>query len=120
VSTGDADYSPLFVLTNAGGHVYNGPIVASGASVEMLREFCDGIPEGRKAEAFRVVHDKVVSICPNANGLGGTVTLRLTPGFSFARPVLYLRCSFQFVLFPFFCQYISNVFVLRLVVVAFP
>jgi len=33
-----------------------------------------------------VVHDKVVRIDPRA----GTVTLALTPGFSFARPVLYL------------------------------
>jgi hypothetical protein len=45
-----------------------------------LAAFCNGDPD------YSVVHDKVVSICPQE----GTVTLSLTPGFSFARPVLYL------------------------------
>jgi hypothetical protein len=37
------------------------------------------------------VHDKVVSICPGEEpGEPGTVTLALTPRFSFAKPVLYL------------------------------
>ena len=42
--------------------------------------FCDGNPD------YSLVHDKVVRICPEQ----GTVTLNLTAGFSFARPVLYL------------------------------
>ena len=33
-----------------------------------------------------LVHDEVVSICPDA----ATVTVKLTSGFSFARPALYL------------------------------
>jgi hypothetical protein len=37
---------------------------------------------------YRIVHDKVVSIDATADG--GTVTLQLTTGFSFAKPVLYL------------------------------
>ena len=42
--------------------------------------FCNGNPD------FSLVHDKVVKICPSDQ----TVTLQLTEGFSFARPVLYL------------------------------
>jgi hypothetical protein len=36
------------------------------------------------------MHDKIVSICPGDDGEPGTVTLRLTLGFSFGRPVLYI------------------------------
>jgi hypothetical protein len=36
-----------------------------------------------------LVHDKVVSICPDGKN-GGTATLSLTTGFSFAKPVFYL------------------------------
>ena len=42
--------------------------------------FCDGAPDYAK------VHDKVTAICPS----DGTVTLRLTAGFSFGKPVWYL------------------------------
>ena len=77
---GDNDYSPIVLVKNAGGHVYNAPIVASNVGESELEAFCDGTPD------HSVVHDKVVSICPQE----GTVTLSLTPGFSFARPVLYL------------------------------
>jgi hypothetical protein len=88
---GDADYSPLFVLENAGGEVYNAPIVSSGAAIQQLQKYCNGIPSGQEKEARKYVHDKVMAICPDDSGRGGTVTLKLTPGFSFARPVLYLR-----------------------------
>lgn len=54
VSTGDEYYSPYFVLENAGGHVYNGPIVSMGASIEELQQYCDGIPP-EKEEAARKV-----------------------------------------------------------------
>jgi len=79
-SVGDASYSPLVVIENAGGHVYDAPTVAFNVTEAQLEAFCDGDPD------YSLVHDKVVSICPSE----GTVTLALTPGFSFGRPVLYL------------------------------
>ena len=79
-SVGDAGYSPLVKIVNAGGHIYNAPMIAFDASAEDLSGFCDDYPD------YTLVHDKVVHVCPEE----GTVTLRLTPGFSFARPVLYL------------------------------
>ena len=78
-SVGDEAYSPLVVLENGGGHVYNAPMIAFDVEAEDI-SFCDGEPD------HRLVHDKVVSICPEE----ATVTLSLTSGFSFARPVLYL------------------------------
>ncbi len=77
---GDDEYTPLVSVKNAGGHIYNAPIVASNVEESELEAFCDATPD------YSVVHDKVVSICPQE----GTVTLSLIPGFSFARPVLYL------------------------------
>ena len=79
-SVGDENYSPLVVIENAGGHVYNAPTIASDVDADTLNQFCDGSPD------YSLVHDKVLSICPEE----GTVTLKLTAGFSFARPVLYL------------------------------
>ncbi len=78
-SVGDQDYSPLVKIDNAGGAIYNAPIVAFNAEASQI-DFCDGNPN------YSLVHDKVVRICPKDQ----TVTLRLTEGFSFARPVLYL------------------------------
>jgi len=79
-SVGDASYSPLVVIENAGGHVYNAPMVAFNVTEAQLEAFCDGSPD------YSLVHDKVVSICPSE----GTVTIALTPGFSFGRPVFYI------------------------------
>jgi hypothetical protein len=79
-SVGDDDYSPLVEVSNAGGFIYNAPIVAFDVTADQLNAFCDSAPD------YSLVHDKVVSICPRAQ----TVTLALTPGFSFAKPVLYL------------------------------
>jgi len=79
-SVGDRDYSPLVKITNAGGHIYNAPIIAFNVSAEKLNQFCDGNPD------YSLVHDKVLKICPREK----TVTLALTTGFSFSRPVLYL------------------------------
>jgi hypothetical protein len=79
-SVGDAAYSQLMRIENAGGHIYNAPVVAFDVEAEALDATCDGDPN------HAVVHDKVVSICPR----DGTVTMQLTSGFSFARPVLYL------------------------------
>jgi len=79
-SVGDQFYSPLVTIENSLGHVYNAPMIAFDISDEELNVYCDDDPDYSK------VHDKVVRICPDE----GTVTLELTPGFSFARPVLYL------------------------------
>ncbi len=76
-SVGDANYTPLAKI---GNHIYNAPMLAFNASEATLNAMCDG------AADHAVVHDKVISICPR----DGVVKLRLTPGFSFARPVLYL------------------------------
>jgi len=78
-SVGDQDYSPLVKIDNAGGAIYNAPIVAFNVEASHI-DFCEGNPD------YSLVHDKVVKICPKDQ----TVTLRLTEGFSFARPVLYL------------------------------
>ncbi|MDX2162421.1 MAG: hypothetical protein SF162_13925 [bacterium] len=75
-SVGDEFYSPLAQI---GTYIYNAPIVAFGVEAEQI-DFCDGSPD------YTLVHDKVLSICPEE----GTVTLSLTTGFSFARPVLYV------------------------------
>ena len=85
-SVGQESYSPLVTIENAGGHVYNAPIVAGDFTAEEIAA-CE--PDA--APDFSRVHDKVVSICPGAEpGDPGTVTLNLTPGFSFAKPILYV------------------------------
>lgn len=78
-SVGDELYSPLVRIINAGDHVYNAPMVAFNVEADQL-DFCDGNVD------HSIVHDSVVRICPDEQ----TVTLELVPGFSFARPVLYL------------------------------
>jgi hypothetical protein len=77
---GDKDYSPLVKITNAGEHIYNAPIVAYNVPADTLNQFCDGNPN------YGIVHQKVLKICPREK----TVTMALTTGFSFAKPVLYL------------------------------
>lgn len=82
-SVGDSNYSPLIRITNAGGHIYNAPIIAMGDNIQ---EF---MVSGRPNRSL--VHDKVFSMSINPqNPFAATVTLLLTPGFSFAKPVLYL------------------------------
>jgi len=78
-SVGDQDYSPLVTIDNAGGVIYNAPIVAFNVEADQI-DFCQGNPD------YSLVHDKVASICPKTQ----TVTLQLTEGLSFGRPVLYL------------------------------
>ena len=69
-------------LTNAGGHIYNAPIVAFDVEPGEI-SFCDGnVDHG-------LVHDKVLAICPEKQ----TVTIELVPGISFSRPVLYLTAD---------------------------
>jgi len=79
-SIGDADYSPLIQIGNTGGQIYNAPVVAFGSEAAALNAFCDGKPD------YSLVHDHVMKICPRDM----TVTMALTTGFSFGRPVLYL------------------------------
>lgn len=80
-SVGDSTYTPLVKVTNATKDVlFNAPIVAFNQTEEQLNAYCDG-----KANPDRV-HDKVKAICPR----DGTVTLELTIGFTFGKPILYL------------------------------
>ena len=78
-STGDADYTPLVRIENAGGHIYNAPVIAFDVPAATLNSFCKGNPD------YSIVHDRVVSICPET----GKVTLQLAAGYSAGRPVLY-------------------------------
>lgn len=78
-SVGDADYSPLVKIVNAGGHIYNAPMIAFDVDAEQMM-FPNGKPD------YSIVEDKVVAIDPK----NMTVTMKLTQGFSFAKPVLYL------------------------------
>jgi hypothetical protein len=75
-SVGDRDYSPLVRIENAGGHIYNAPIVATGERAVYEKGNVD----------YSRVHDKVVAISTEEQ----TVTLALTLGFTFAKPLLYL------------------------------
>ncbi len=86
----DGFYSPLVAIVNAGNHIYNAPMLSFGTSEAELVPYCDGIDAAEESAARAILHDKVVNICPGAAGVPGTVTLELTPGFSFGRPVLYL------------------------------
>lgn len=75
-AVGDEFYSPLAKI---GDYIYNAPMIAYDVDADQI-SFCNGNPD------YSILHNKVVSICPEE----GTVTLALTSGFSFARPVLYL------------------------------
>lgn len=80
-SVGDAGYSPLVEVTNAGKRpVFNAPVLAFDVSAEDLNAYCEGEPD------YSVVHDKVVSICPET----GWVEIQLTLGYTFGKPILYI------------------------------
>ena len=79
-SVGDDEYTPLVEIVNAGGHIYNAPVLAQDVSADVLNKFCDGGVD------YDVVHDKVMRICPRE----AEVEIALTAGFSFSRPVLYI------------------------------
>lgn len=79
-SVGDADYSPLVQLDNAKSAVFNMPMVAFDVRAEELDKMCDGKVDNGK------VLDKVVAICPR----DGTVTLAMTLGYTFSKPIFYL------------------------------
>lgn len=78
-AVGDADYSPFVQVTNAGGVIYNAPIVAFDVGASQIN-FPDGNVDYSK------VHDEVVAIDPTNQ----TVTINLINGFSFGRPVWYI------------------------------
>ena len=78
-AVGDADYSPFVQVVNAGGVIYNAPIVAFGVDANKIN-FPDGNVD------YSIIHDEVVAIDPNNQ----TVTINLINGFSFGRPVWYI------------------------------
>ena len=87
-SVGDANYTPYVQIVNApGSPIYNAPVVAYDVSAEQL-DFCE---EDDGPVDYRLVHDRVVNICPEAESNGaGTVTLQMTTIFSFAKPSSYI------------------------------
>jgi len=79
-AVGDADYSPFVAFANAKNAVFNMPMVAYNVSAEDLDTMCDGNPDHAK------VHDKVLKICPR----DGTVTIAMTLGYTFGKPIFYI------------------------------
>ena len=55
-------------------------MITFDVDADELQRYCHRKPD------YKVVHDKVLSICPE----DAEVVIELTPGFSFARPVLYI------------------------------
>ncbi len=78
-SVGDANYSPFVRVLNAGGVIYNAPIVAYGVQASEIN-----FPNGNVD--YSKVHDQVLAIDPTNE----TVTLQLVNGFSFGRPLWYI------------------------------
>ncbi len=79
-SVGDATYTPMVYIDNSSkGVLMNAPVVSQATEAE-LNAMCDGAVDKSK------VHDKVVAICPRDE----TVTLSLTLGFTFDKPIQYL------------------------------
>jgi hypothetical protein len=76
---GDKDYSPLIRITNAGNAIYNAPTVAFDVDRATLDKFCDSDVD------HKLVHDRAVRICPR----DGTVTMKMSMGFSAGHPVFY-------------------------------
>jgi hypothetical protein len=78
-AVGDKDYSPFVQVINAGGAIYNAPIVAFGVSANNIN-----FPNGNVD--YSKVHDQVVAIDP----VNMAVTINLINGFSFGKPVWYM------------------------------
>jgi hypothetical protein len=78
-AVGDRDYSPFVQIVNAGGVIYNAPIVAFGVNANDI-----SFPNGNVD--YSRVHDQVVAIDP----VNMTVTINLINGFSFGKPVWYM------------------------------
>lgn len=81
-SVGDRFYSPLVRIANGGGFIYNAPVIAFGVEADQIG-FCEGEVN------YDLVHDRVLQICPEGTA-GGTVTLQMTPIFSFGRAASYI------------------------------
>lgn len=79
-SIGDADYSPLVRFDNGKNAIFNMPMVAFNVSAQKLDTMCNGNVD------HSLVHDKVVAICPR----DGTVTIRMTLGYTFGKPIFYI------------------------------
>ncbi|MFO6445924.1 hypothetical protein ACLBKU_02145 [Erythrobacter sp. NE805] len=79
-AVGDATYTPLVKIANAAKDVLLNAPVLSMASEAELNTMCAGKVDYDK------VHDKVTAICPR----DGTVTIRLTLGFTFDKPIQYI------------------------------
>jgi hypothetical protein len=79
-SIGDADYSPLVRFDNGTSAVFNMPMIAFNVSAQKLDTMCNGNVD------HNLVHDKVVAICPR----DGTVTIRMTLGYTFGKPIFYI------------------------------
>jgi hypothetical protein len=69
-AVGDKDYSPFVQIVNAGGVIYNAPIVAFGVNANDI-----SFPNGNVD--YSKVHDQVVAIDP----VNMTVTINLINGF---------------------------------------
>lgn len=78
-SIGDANYSPLVRVLNAGGIFYNAPVVAFGVDASEI-----DYPSGNVN--YSKVHDQVLAIDPS----NMTVTFQLINGFSFGHPLWYI------------------------------
>ncbi len=79
-SVGDADYTPLTYIENSAKSIlYNAPVLSQASEAE-LNAMCAGKVDYTK------VHDKVAAICPR----DGTVTVKMTLGFTFDKPIFYL------------------------------
>jgi hypothetical protein len=78
-AVGDADYSPLVSITNAGGVIYNAPMIAFDVDASQIN-----FPNGNVD--YSKLNDQVLAIDP----YNMTVTFNLINGFSFGRPVWYL------------------------------
>jgi hypothetical protein len=78
-AVGDRDYSPFVQIVNAGGVIYNAPIVAFGVNANDIN-----FPNGNVD--YSKVHDQVIAIDP----VKMTVTINLINGFSFGKPVWYM------------------------------
>jgi len=89
-SIGGPNYTPYVQIVNApGSPIYNAPVIAYDVSAEQLN-FCPGDEDARRVD-YRLVHDRVVNLCPGAESNGaGTVTLQMTTIFSFAKPSAYV------------------------------
>ena len=81
-SIGDAHYSPIVRVLNAGGIFYNAPMVAFGVDASQIN-----YPNGNVD--YSKVHDQVLAIDP----YNMTVTFQLINGFSFGHPLWYISAD---------------------------